>query len=159
TIRDLVGVDFNPAEDFPADDVGHGFDNIGDVLSLSPVLMERYLAAAESITQRAILVGDPPKPPNRHLAALFLGSTKREPFREVPFRSLDVKGNFHTSHKLTMAGDYKLRIRAWGRQVGDEPVKITFHIDDKEVGSAEVKAKDSKDKDSFYESNLIHLEP
>ena len=54
TIRDLVGVDFNPAEDFPSDDVGYGFDNIGDVLSLSPVLMERYLAAAESIAQRAI---------------------------------------------------------------------------------------------------------
>ena len=48
TIRDLVGVDFKPAEDFPSDDVGYGFDNIGDVLSLSPVLMERYLAAAES---------------------------------------------------------------------------------------------------------------
>ena len=46
TVHDLVGVDFNPAEDFPSDDVGHGFDNIGDVLSLSPVLMERYLAAA-----------------------------------------------------------------------------------------------------------------
>ncbi len=54
TIRDLVGVDFQPAEDFPSDDVGHGFDNIGDVLSLSPVLMERYLAAAESVMQRAI---------------------------------------------------------------------------------------------------------
>ncbi len=47
TIRDLVGVDFQPAEDFPSDDVGHGFDNIGDVLSLSPLLLEKYLAAAE----------------------------------------------------------------------------------------------------------------
>ena len=49
TIRDLVGVDFKPAEDFPSDDVGYGFDNIGDVLSLSPLLMEKYLAAAEAI--------------------------------------------------------------------------------------------------------------
>ena len=57
TIRDLVGVDFQPAEDFPSDDVGYGFDNIGDVLSLSPVLMERYFAAAEGIAQRAVLVG------------------------------------------------------------------------------------------------------
>ena len=45
TIRDLVGVEFDPTEDFPSDDIGHGFDNIGDVLTLSPVLMERYLAA------------------------------------------------------------------------------------------------------------------
>jgi len=49
TIRDLVGVDFQPAADFPADDTGYGFDNIGDVLSLSPVLLEKYLAAAEKI--------------------------------------------------------------------------------------------------------------
>ena len=53
TIRDLVGVDFKPAEDFPADDVGYGFDNIGDVLSLPPLLLEKYLAAAEKITSRA----------------------------------------------------------------------------------------------------------
>ncbi|MEW6161549.1 MAG: DUF1587 domain-containing protein, partial [Verrucomicrobiota bacterium] len=42
TVRDLVGVSFNPADDFPADDVGYGFDNIGDVLSLSPILLEKY---------------------------------------------------------------------------------------------------------------------
>ncbi|HVY71776.1 MAG TPA: DUF1587 domain-containing protein, partial [Verrucomicrobiae bacterium] len=49
TIRDLVGVNFQPAEDFPADDVGYGFDNIGDVLSLPPILLEKYLAAADKI--------------------------------------------------------------------------------------------------------------
>ncbi|HEV3256534.1 MAG TPA: DUF1592 domain-containing protein [Gemmataceae bacterium] len=53
TIRDLVGVDFHPAEDFPADDVGYGFDNIGDVLSMPPILLEKYLAAADKIVTRA----------------------------------------------------------------------------------------------------------
>ncbi len=53
TIRDLVGVDYSPARDFPADDVGYGFDNIGDVLSLPPLLMEKYLTAAEEIIERA----------------------------------------------------------------------------------------------------------
>ncbi|MCC6418926.1 MAG: DUF1592 domain-containing protein [Gemmataceae bacterium] len=53
TIRDLVGLDFKPADDFPADDVGYGFDNIGDVLTLSPLLLEKYLAAAEQIAERA----------------------------------------------------------------------------------------------------------
>ena len=42
TIRDLVGLDFHPADDFPSDDVGYGFDNIGDVLSIPPILMEKY---------------------------------------------------------------------------------------------------------------------
>jgi hypothetical protein len=53
TIRDLVGVDFKPAADFPADDVGYGFDNIGDVLSLPPLLLEKYFAAAERIADTA----------------------------------------------------------------------------------------------------------
>ena len=43
TIRDLLGVDLQPAEDFPQDDSGYGFDTIGDVLSLPPVLMEDRL--------------------------------------------------------------------------------------------------------------------
>src|SRR5713101_6156240 len=38
TIRDLVGIDFHGADDFPSDDVGYGFDNIGDVLSMAPIL-------------------------------------------------------------------------------------------------------------------------
>src|SRR5690242_21528831 len=53
TIRDLVGVDFQPAADFPADDSGYGFDNVGDVLSLSPVLLEKYLTSAEKIVGAA----------------------------------------------------------------------------------------------------------
>ena len=65
TVRDLLGVDFNPTENFPADDVGHGFDNIGDVLSMSPLLMERYLEAAEAVATRVILL-DPPPPSKRY---------------------------------------------------------------------------------------------
>jgi hypothetical protein len=53
TVRDLLGVDFQPADDFPSDDVGYGFDNIGDVLSMSPLHMEKYLAAAEQIIEKA----------------------------------------------------------------------------------------------------------
>ena len=64
TVRELMSIDFDAAEDFPSDDVGHGFDNIGDVLTMSPILIERYLAAAESIVNRAILVGAPPRPPH-----------------------------------------------------------------------------------------------
>ncbi len=54
TIRDLLGVEFDAAADFPSDDVGYGFDNIGDVLTLPPMLMEKYLDAAEQITAKAI---------------------------------------------------------------------------------------------------------
>lgn len=57
TIRDLCGLDLNLAADFPSDDVGNGFDNIGDVLSLSPILLEKYLAAAQTVAER--MLADP----------------------------------------------------------------------------------------------------
>ena len=66
TVRDLLGVDFQPAENFPSDDVGHGFDNIGDVLSLPPLLFEKYMDAAEQIATAAIIVHDPQNLP-KHL--------------------------------------------------------------------------------------------
>ena len=49
TIKTLLGVDFPSEAELPPDDTGHGFDNIGDVLSVSPLLLEKYLQAAESI--------------------------------------------------------------------------------------------------------------
>jgi len=54
TIRDLLGVNFKPADDFPSDDVGYGFDNIGDVLTLSPMLMEKYMRAARTVSRAAV---------------------------------------------------------------------------------------------------------
>ena len=50
TVRDLTGLDLRLADDFPSDDVGNGFDNIADVLSLPPILLEKYLQAAENIS-------------------------------------------------------------------------------------------------------------
>ncbi len=54
TIRDLMGYDFNAEAEFPPDDSGNGFDNNGDVLTISPLHLEKYLAAAESIVDRAV---------------------------------------------------------------------------------------------------------
>ena len=54
TIRDLMGIDYDTADEFPADDSGYGFDNVGDALSVSPLLMEKYLNAAEAIVAKAV---------------------------------------------------------------------------------------------------------
>ncbi len=63
TIRDLLAVDFRADKDFPTDDSGYGFDNIGDILTMSPVLMEKYLNAAEAIASRAMGADPLPKKP------------------------------------------------------------------------------------------------
>ncbi|MEO7098871.1 MAG: DUF1592 domain-containing protein [Luteolibacter sp.] len=54
TIRDLMGIEFRTAEEFPADDTGYGFDTIGDVLTTSPLLLEKYMQAAETIVAKAV---------------------------------------------------------------------------------------------------------
>ncbi len=54
TVRDLLGVDFNTDQEFPPDDAGHGFDNIADVLTVSPMLLEKYLDAARTVVSRAV---------------------------------------------------------------------------------------------------------
>ena len=54
TVRDLTGFDFKAEEEFPPDDTGYGFDTIGDVLSVSPLLLEKYMQAAESIVAAAV---------------------------------------------------------------------------------------------------------
>src|SRR5881628_1411463 len=74
TIRDLFGLELRPADDFLADEVGYGFDNIGDVLSIPPLLLERYIGAAEKVMAKAIIV-DAKKGaelPESHRKILFL---------------------------------------------------------------------------------------
>ena len=61
TVRDLTGLDLKLANDFPSDDVGNGFDNIGDVLSLPPILMEKYLTSAKQIADEVIKNADATK--------------------------------------------------------------------------------------------------
>jgi hypothetical protein len=54
TIRDLMGVDYDTSVEFPPDDTGYGFDDIGDVLTISPMLLEKYVAAANNIVAQAV---------------------------------------------------------------------------------------------------------
>jgi hypothetical protein len=54
TIRDLMGVDYDTDQEFPPDDTGYGFDDIADVLTLSPMLLEKYVDAAKTIVSKAV---------------------------------------------------------------------------------------------------------
>ena len=118
TIRDLVGVDFKPAADFPPDDSGYGFDNIGDVLSLSPVLMEKYLSAAEKIARQAIVADPPPKPTLEKI------EHTQTPPEISPARDLTRK------HVFPVEGDYVLRGAVGGRR---EAMLITLWLDGRQL--------------------------
>ena len=106
TVRDLLGVDTHPADDFPQDDSGYGFDNIGDVLSLSPALMEKYFSAAEKVTRTA-LFGAPKLPPT--LTRLRSDGRRNGEAQIVP-ASYDVTGlslpnAFHATYRVPVEGD------------------------------------------------------
>ncbi|HJT32660.1 MAG TPA: DUF1592 domain-containing protein [Pirellulales bacterium] len=141
TIRDLLGVDFHPADDFPADDVGYGFDHIGDVLSMPPILLEKYLAAAEEIVERAIYVHTPDKTPRQTFVAAKIGHNSGSPHGEKGCWGLSSTGEVYTDVNFAAKGEYILRGRAFGDQAGDELPKMAFRLDGKDVFVADVAAK------------------
>jgi len=144
TIRDLVGIDFDPTADFPSDDIGYGFDNIGDVLSISPVLMERYLAAAESIMDRAI-AATPPAVIKRHLGSTYTEPASGEsaslvvngyrPMRTGGDRPIDV-GPVNTSYKWDDEGVYRFRTKVFKESESDQPLKVTILVSGKELSES-----------------------
>jgi mono/diheme cytochrome c family protein len=149
TIHDLLGVDLRPADAFPSDDVGYGFDNIGDVLSISPLLMEKYMAAAEKIAQAAIVTPE--------------GSSKRERFEGERLaqaggqsfdkgRILPSVGEIGVDYEFPEEGDYILRAQAYGQQAGPEPVRMAFRLDGKNLRVVDVKA--TEDAPELYQLRL-----
>ncbi len=137
TIRDLLGVDLSPADDFPQDDSGYGFDNIGDVLSVSPVLMERYLLASERVARTAVFGPEPRKPTLERKNA---GPRKIVESTEVPETydqtGLSLPNAAHVTHRFPVDGEYLIRVYGGGiRPAASEPVTFTLWIDGREIAS------------------------
>src|SRR5438046_5401489 len=152
TIRDLVGVNFQPADDFPADDSGYGFDNIGDVLSLPPVLLEKYLAAAQKILSKALVTDLKPKSPVKHFDADGLDGTAPGESLGGGIKRLGREGDIFASVRFPHDGEYLLRAKAYGEQAGPEPARMSFSLDDKELKRFDVKAEEPAPE--IYETRL-----
>jgi mono/diheme cytochrome c family protein len=147
TIRDLVGVDFKPANDFPQDDVGYGFDNIGDVLSLPPLLLEKYLRAAESVMEEAIVSGPRP-PPSHKIDPQHL--TGGNDFGNV--RVMASAGEAYADVPLARPGRYAVRVKGYEQHAGPEFTRISIRFDGKEISQQEVQAK--SETPGTYESTV-----
>ncbi len=133
TIRDLLAVEFHAEQNFPTDDLGNGFDDIGDVLTISPVLMDRYLAAAARIASRAVAADPLPKP----LEAQYANKDKK--IRRVDFSTIEAKG------RIEFDGEYIVRFGLPGERAADaKPVTLAFWMDGKLLHSMPVETKPSK---------------
>jgi mono/diheme cytochrome c family protein len=118
TIRDLLGVNFRADENFPVDDSGEGFDNIGDVLTVSPVLMEKYLSAAEHIAARALGTLVLPKP----IQVEYRADT--DTLRRVDPSTVE------THHRVEYDADYEIAVGLSGlRPEGAKPVTLGVWVD------------------------------
>ncbi|MGI8966607.1 MAG: DUF1587 domain-containing protein, partial [Limisphaerales bacterium] len=138
TIRDLLGVNFQPADDFPNDDSGYGFDNNGDVLSLSPILLEKYISAAEKILDAAIISEPNTNGPSLKFPAAQLRMTAfGKPYRRAGSK-LSREGELFTTNNFSQNGIYIFRARAFGEQAGPEPARMELRLDDKVVQTFDV---------------------
>lgn len=146
TVRDLFGIDFKPAKDFPADDVGYGFDNIGDVLSISPLLMEKYLSAAEQVSEKAIAL------PPRKTVHYETDGLKGDGGLQDGVRFLSTRGTVYITHKFPQEGEYLLRFGAWAQQAGEEPARMSVKVDDRESKIFDVAATQAEP--GIYEEKI-----
>jgi hypothetical protein len=140
TIRDLLGVKYLATETFPRDDVGYGFDNIGDVLSLSPPLLEKYLTAAETISDRVIYAGlRADLRSTRIQPADFGGENAAGLTIEKDYLLINREGYAFASFSPYEPGEYELRIRAFGVQHGDELTRMAVEVAGDRIAEFEVK--------------------
>lgn len=138
-IRDLFGLEVDAHALLPADDEQHGFDNIADVLSVSPTLIERYMAAAQRISQLA--VGDPGLRPTGHTYMVngWLDQDERTS-DDLPFGS---RGGVAIRHHFPGDGEYIVRIRLRKQQYGyvrglGQPHQVDVRVDGARIGTLTV---------------------
>lgn len=119
TVRDLLGVDIRPADVFPVDDSGYGFDNIGDVLSMSPALMEKYMIAANRIAKAAVAV-----------PRTYKETSDR--YRSDRVKPAGPAGSLEVEHAFPVEADYEIRIAIAGRRVTEaDGLRIAALVDGK----------------------------
>jgi Protein of unknown function (DUF1592)/Protein of unknown function (DUF1588)/Protein of unknown function (DUF1587)/Protein of unknown function (DUF1585)/Protein of unknown function (DUF1595) len=132
TIRDLLAIDFRADKNFPTDDSGEGFDNIGDILTVSPVLMEKYLSAAGRIAERAVAANPLPKPVEVEYSLRYKNLRRLDP------------SNVEATHRFDFDADYDFRIGLPGQRAADaEPVTLGLWIDGKLTKTMSIETKPS----------------
>jgi hypothetical protein len=134
TIRDLLALDVDVTELLPADDIGYGFDNIGDVLQVSPVLLERYLSVARKISRQA--VGDMTLPPAYQTYNVHHGLVQKDRLSETA--PVGSRGGTGIRHYFPVDGEYELSVTVQ-RNRNDEYLgfererKLDLRLDDQRL--------------------------
>jgi len=166
TIRDLLGVNYDTASAFPSDDTGGGFDNIGDVLTLSPMLLEKYVVAANEIVSEAVPVVSQVMPETFLAGREFEGGgvvNDNRAGRAYPralalsYFQADTVSNAFTA---SITGKYQVdvSVMAGGKPLGaaadSNKCVLTFHVDNAELLHNEYAAETGEPYHYHYEPEL-----
>ena len=108
-IRDLLAVELDADDYLPADDASFGFDNIGGILRMSQSLMERYLAAARTISRLAVGSAPPAMSADTYEAAQDLPQHGR--VEALPFGT---RGGLYIEHLFSRDAEYDVRVELTG---------------------------------------------
>ena len=127
-VRDVLALDIQPGLALPVDDSGYGFDNIGDVLSFSPALLERYMSVARRVARLAVgNVNAKPAPEEISARGDAPGAGGRERNERVsddlPF---DSRGGFSFRYYFPVDGEYNIRVRV--AQGGGGPAATPLEV-------------------------------
>ncbi len=136
TVRDLLGTKLRPADDFPADDYGYGFDNVSDVLSISPLQLELYERAAETLAEEAMNV------PTASMTIKAEAETLTGSVGQVTEDGWNLYSNGEVpfTTKLPSDGKYTISARVWASQAGPDPAKAEIVAGGVSLGTFDVKA-------------------
>ena len=120
TVRDLLGTNERPALDFPADDFGYGFDTIGDVLALSPLLFEKAEAAARTLVEDALRI----YPPTSRQRAQAETATHECGGAAGSFWNLWSACGLSVQVTVASPASYEIRVRAYQSPAGSETARM-----------------------------------
>ncbi len=152
TIRDWIGLTYKPAADFPGDDVGYGFDNIGDVMSLPPILMEKYMTAAELIAKKAIVTEGLDPPVKMELLATTFQKPAGAADQEGGIVTLATDGTLKHEIELPSEGTYEISVIAAQTQGGNESAKMKVSLPG--IGEKEFQVRAARNKTGEFKQEL-----
>jgi mono/diheme cytochrome c family protein len=150
TMRDLLGIDLELADQLPPDDSGHGFDNIGSVLTTSPAHLQRYLDCARIALDATIHQGPMPFPGVTVAGRKLQGAGRGE----AEGRFLFTNGAATAECQVPTAGRYRLVVAASGTPGGDEPPRMELQVAGQTVHAWQVAAPAGSATDHAHEMEL-----
>jgi hypothetical protein len=125
-IRDLLDLDVDVASLLPPDDSAYGFDNNGDLLVVSPALLERYLSAADRVA--ALAVGDPRTVAGAQTYTVAGDQSQTQHLNGLP---LGTVGGIAVEHNFPLDGEYEIQVALFRNNL--EGIRGLEHAHDLEI--------------------------